>query len=417
MEVRDLETELRQNAPFPIAEAVDVVVELAEVLARTHELGAVNGRVCTANIIVHRGTFGSARLRPASQGTVSTRTNQSLRSHLYLSPEQLADSPELEPATDIWSLAVVLYELIAGKAPFPNADAIKRVVFPPLRSVRQCPAQLEMAITSCLQQNPFGRTQSVVSFALNIAPFGSSRSKSLIPKLKAMEPPASDPTMHAASDSESELTQPRLDRPSDATMQKGGPDAPTMPPRSDARHPADQEGDTLMVPSLARGGETTEVEAFLEADDEEPDTFVKPTVPVGFSPLGQPILPAAITPPPSHARKAPLNEKTQRISSSQLQELGKHVTAVRARQASQSNLQVETAPRLSAPSSPELGTPISNIRMRDGAGLAPAELPQQLAAMQQTKRSRLPAIVSVLSLAVFIACVVAAAMILLTNRR
>ena len=63
-----------------------------------------------------------------------------------------------------------------------DAEAIKRGTFAPLRT-RGCPAPLEMAITSCLQPSPFARTQSIASFALNIATFGSSRSKILIPKL------------------------------------------------------------------------------------------------------------------------------------------------------------------------------------------------------------------------------------------
>ena len=418
VEFRDLETELRQHVPFPLAEAVDIVVELAELLARTHELGAVNGRVCTANILVERGAFGSAKLRPATQGgVVSTRTSQSLRSHLYLSPEQLADSPELIVATDIWSLAVVLYELIAGKAPFADATAIKRGTFAPLRGVRGCPAPLEMAITSCLQLSPLGRTQSIASFALNIAPFGSSRSKSLVPKLKAMEPPASDPTMHVSpAERASEPTLTKADQWDETTMPRGGPDAPTMPPRREERNAADDDGATLMVP--AAQGEITDVELL----DDEPDTFVKPTVPVGFAPLGKPILPAA-TPAPARAMKKgdPSKDKTQRISSAQLQELGKHVTAERERQTSQPNIPISSphqglAPILRAPSSPELGTPISNIRMRDGDGLAAAEAPQPPGAMRP-RTSRLPTIVSAVSLAIFIACVVAAATILLTHRK
>ncbi len=431
--VRDLETELRENVPFPVAEAVDIVVELAEVLARTHELGAVNGRVSTANIVVERGVFGTAKLRPASVGAMGTRTNQSIRSHLYLSPEQIADTQDLLAATDIWSLGVVLYELMAGRPPFPDAEAIKRGTFAPLRGVRECPAPLEMAITSCLQRSPFARTQSIASFALNIAPFGSSRSKILIPKLKAMEPPASDPTMHsAAEDRESEPTPNRAEPASDPTLQKADAwrnptleraeaDAPTLPPNTDARHAADDEGATMMVPTSA-SGEITEVEDLL---DEEPDTFVKPTVPVGFAPLGTPILPTA-TPAPTRAARvdSAFKDKTQRISSAQLQELGKHITAVRGKQTSQPNVQaamaspqrhLATMPR--APSSPELGTPISNIRMRDGAGLAPADAPPQLEAMKAPlKPSKLPVVVSVVSLTVFIACVVAAALILLMHR-
>ncbi len=423
--VRDLEAELRQNVPFPVAEAVDIVVELAEALARTHELGAVNGRVSAANIVVERGAFGSAKLRPASAGGVATRTNQSVRSHLYLSPEQLADTQDLLAATDIWSLAVVLYELIAGHPPFPDAEAIKRGTFTPLGGVRGCPPQVDMAVTSCLQRSPFARTQSIVSFALTIATFGSSRSKLLVPKLKAMEPPASDPTMYAASqdDQDARESEPTLqradaaeivDRESDPTLQKGGPDAPTMPPRTAARHAADEDGATLMVAN-AGDDEITDI----QMDDEEPDTFIKPTVPVGFAPLGTPILPA---PTPAAAARivskaTPFNDKTQRISSAQLQELGKHVTAVRAQQASQPNMPISSSPLVPArqPSSPE-GTPISNIRMRDGAGLAPAEVPQAFQAMQPPSASKLPTIVSIVSVTIFIACVVAAALILLSHR-
>lgn len=414
VEVRDLETELRHSAAFPIAEAIDIVVELAEALAKTHELGAINGRVCTSNILVQRGAFGSARLKPAAPG-VSTRTNQSTRSHLYLSPEQIADTPDLLAATDIWSLAVVLYELIAGKPPFADAEAIKRGTFTPLRGVRGCPPQVDLAVMSCLQRSPFARTQSIASFALNIAPYGSSRSKSLVATLKAMEPPASDPTMYAASgERESEPTLQRADRTSDPTLDKGVPDvASTMPPR----HAADEDGATVLVPS-------SDGRVHQSALDEELDTFVKPTVPAGFAPLGPPILPAATPGPAKVERREPaFNDKTQRISTAQLQELGKHVAAAREQQALKGNQPVAgmgpaVAPMLRPPSSPELGTPISNIRVRHGAGLAPTDLRPQLAAMEPEKKpSRWPMIVSVVSLTIFIACVVAAALILLTHHK
>jgi serine/threonine protein kinase len=378
--VRDLETGLQDQTPFPLAEAVDIVVEIADALARTHELGAVSGRVATANILVERGPFGNAKLRPRAGGA-ATRTNQSLRAHLYLAPEQLTESRELDATTDIWSLAVILYELLSGRPPFRDAGEIKRGVFPPLASVRNgCPPQLGMAIMSCLQVEPGARTPSIVSFALEIAQFGGSRTEALVPALKEMEGPSSERTLYVAAET------------------------PTVPPETE-RHAADEEGSTVVAPAASE-----------QEPDDEPDTLTKQTAPSAFKPVALPTVPAPFAPVSRPAqKKQPQDDRTQRISSATLQEMGKFVTAARAQKDAASKGGQALAPVLRPPSSPELGTPISNIRIR-GAGLAPADTPPRSTPMKP-KGSSLPNVVSTIALLIFVSCVVAAGVILWRGRK
>ena len=155
------------RGPLPPEEAVRYAARIAEGLSRAHEAGIVHGDIKPANVIVtERGElkivdFGIAR----SVGADQTRPGETPGTLAYMSPEQTRGEP-LDQRSDIWSLGVMLFEMLTGERPFQGGDdaalghAIRHEAPRPLRDHRPgVTAALERIVESCLGKDANDRFQ------------------------------------------------------------------------------------------------------------------------------------------------------------------------------------------------------------------------------------------------------------------
>jgi TolB-like protein/Flp pilus assembly protein TadD len=165
-----------------VDEAVDLAIQVASALAAAHEAGIVHRDINPANIMLRSDgyvkvlDFGIAKLAeqeaaatmPKGEALLLVETNLGLilGTVHYMSPEQASGVP-VDKRTDIWSLGVVLYEMVTGHAPFIG-DTPRKVMTSilekepsPLASyVRHSPAELQQIISKTLRKNRKERYQS-----------------------------------------------------------------------------------------------------------------------------------------------------------------------------------------------------------------------------------------------------------------
>jgi TolB-like protein/tRNA A-37 threonylcarbamoyl transferase component Bud32/Flp pilus assembly protein TadD len=167
------------RGPLPPAEAIGIALQVARGLGRAHETGIIHRDIKPANIIITpRGEakivdFGLAKLA----GQVGlTRNGSSMGTPTYMSPEQ-ADGKPVDARTDIWSLGVVLYEMVTGKKPFvgEHLQLILQALLhtepePPTWIVPTIPKALERVIAGCLKKDPDERYPSCQALIAALAP-------------------------------------------------------------------------------------------------------------------------------------------------------------------------------------------------------------------------------------------------------
>jgi TolB-like protein len=140
-----------RKGPLAVAEALAIGVQVAAGLGEAHRHGIVHRDVKSANIMVTEKRqakvmdFGLAKLRG---GSPLTRTRTTLGTVSYMSPEQ-ARGEELDGRTDLWSLGIVLYEMLTGQLPF-QGDHDQTVIHAILHQEPKPPSKIKAGLPSGL---------------------------------------------------------------------------------------------------------------------------------------------------------------------------------------------------------------------------------------------------------------------------
>ncbi len=181
VEGESLRDRLDREPQLPIEEALQIARETAEALSYAHGHDVVHRDIKPENIMMSGGhaivaDFGIARAVSAAGGDKLTETGLAIGTPAYMSPEQAAGTGQVDRRSDIYSLACVLYETLAGQPPFtgPTAQAIMARhsldAVPRLRIVRETiPDALEDVINRALAKVPADRFSTAEQFATAIA--------------------------------------------------------------------------------------------------------------------------------------------------------------------------------------------------------------------------------------------------------
>src|SRR5215468_5420690 len=180
------------RSQLTIGGIIDLMLQACEALAEAHSAGIVHRDIKPANFFLTRGSDGAPLLKvldfgiskAPTTGSNLTATQSVMGTPAYMSPEQMRSSRDVDHRSDIWSLGIVLYELLQGVPPYGGdtfSSMVIKVVTEPLpRMTVALPGDLEAIVYRCLEKDPARRFQNVAELTQMLAPYAQSQTQAAI---------------------------------------------------------------------------------------------------------------------------------------------------------------------------------------------------------------------------------------------
>jgi serine/threonine-protein kinase len=186
----DLCTLLEHHGRLASDLATDFIIQACEALAEAHSLNIIHRDLKPENLFLTTSAdgepiikvldFGISKELGRPEPRAVTNPSSAIGSPHYMAPEQMRALQSVDSRADIWALGAILFELVAGRAPFDgeNLAAVCASVVtdepPRVRDiVKDVPAGLDAVIWRCLRKDPKERYATVADFAAALAPYGS----------------------------------------------------------------------------------------------------------------------------------------------------------------------------------------------------------------------------------------------------
>ena len=231
---RTLKDVIATDGPLALGRIVGIVRQVAGALDAAHGQGVIHRDLKSENIMLvsHNGDewakvldFGIAKIRQpdgAAEGDI-THANLVVGTPQYMSPEQCSQSGALDARSDVYSLGVIVYEMLTGRVPFSGESAtviMMKQVQDPAPSVlsirRELPASIDAVIKRALAKQPIDRFKSAGEFAeaLTIAAAEEADPASVVAAAGAAATTPNSPILAGADDADEQtLVRPRAEVP------------------------------------------------------------------------------------------------------------------------------------------------------------------------------------------------------------